>query len=182
MDSIDQDSIVGELADVAEVVDGILSHISVGKDKLIQRQKQKREKTGGFKDGMILLETRNPLPTQKGSEIKKTLFDDHGDIQTNKSSHIDDRTIIELGHKIDKWSDRREHQAASEVKLRFVTPIVLDNWDATTPETVVDLDSNSCVRAKIVGTRLGSKLQIEVSIFTNVNQPKQLKFSFDPIK
>ena len=54
LDSIDQDSIVGELADVAEVVDGILSHISVGKDKLIQRQKQKREKTGGFKNGMKL--------------------------------------------------------------------------------------------------------------------------------
>ncbi len=176
LDSIDQDSIVDELADVNEIIDGILAHLEVGKDELLLRQKIKRESTGGFKDGIILLETQNPLPTKKDSEIDSNLFDNLTKGTTSRRSHVDDPRIIELGHKIDKWSDRRDHQTVSEAKLRFVVPVVRNDWATEVPETIVDLNSQSGVSAKITGTRLGSKLQIEISVFTKVSQ---FKLPFD---
>ncbi len=172
MDATDQDSIIGELTDVSEIIDGILSQLGVRRAELQQRQEQKREKAGGFKDGIVLLKTRNPLPTKKESNTRGALFNDVGLTDTGESGPIDDREIIELSHKIDKRSDRREHQAATEVILRLVIPMVRDSWTASTPETVIDSDSGDTILAKIIGTRLSSKLRIELSIF---NKHKQLK-------
>jgi len=84
-------------------------------------------------------------------------------------------SILELSHRIDKWSDKREHQAATEVLLRLTIPLVLENWTASTPESAVDADNDNVVRAKLKGIRIGSKLQLELSVFS---QQKQLKFIF----
>lgn len=172
LDAIDQDSIVSELADLSEIIDGILSRLGVSPNELQQRQNQKREKAGGFKDGLVLLETRNPLPTRKGADTKDTLFDDLSDADARKSVSIDPREVIELSHTIDKWSGRREHPAATEVILRLVIPMIRDSWTASTPETVIDSESGNMIRAKLTGTRLGSKFQIELSLYL---QQKQLK-------
>ena len=172
LDAIDQDSIVSELADLSEIIDGILSRLGVSPNELQQRQNQKQEKAGGFKDGLVLLETRNPLPTRKGADTKDTLFDDLSDADARKSVSIDPREVIELSHTIDKWSGRREHPAATEVILRLVIPMIRDSWTASTPETVIDSESGNMIRAKLTGTRLGSKFQIELSLYL---QQKQLK-------
>ena len=172
LDAIDQDSIVSELADLSEIIDGILSRLGVSSNELHQRQDQKREKAGGFKDGLVLLETRNPLPTRKGLDTGDTLFDDLSNADARESGSIDPREVIELSHTIDKWSDRREHPAAKEVILRLVIPMIRDSWTASTPEMVIDLESGNMLRAKLIGTRLGSKFQIELSIYS---QQKQLK-------
>jgi len=172
LDAIDQDSIVNELADLSEIIDGILSRLDVSPNELDQRQNQKREKAGGFKDGLVLLETRNPLPTRKGADTGDTLFDDLSSADARESVSIDPREVIELSHTIDKWSDRREHPAATEVILRLVIPTIRDSWTASTPETVIDSESGNMLRAKLTGTRLGSKFQIELSIYC---QQKQLK-------
>lgn len=182
LDAIDQDSIVDELADVSEVIDGILSNLGVSRDKLQQKQKQKRDKAGGFKDGTVLLETQNPLPTKKEVQIEEPLFDGSDNLGIRAHSFIDGRKVIELGHKIDKSSDRREHKAATEVLLRIIIPMVRDNWIASTPEVTFDLDSERGVRAKITGKRLGAKIQLELSVFVQ-QKPKQLKlFEHEHIK
>ena len=130
LDASDQDSIVGELADVAEVVEGILSLIRVNRDELHRRQDKKREKAGGFKEGVVLLETRNPLPTIKDTSDENTLFDLNKLLKINHLS-IDPREVVELSHTIDKWSDRKEHQAATESILHLVIPMIRDNWTAS---------------------------------------------------
>ena len=173
MDAADQDSIVGELADVAEIIEAILSKIGVSRSDLRKRQNQKKGKTGGFKEGLVLLETRNPYPTKKGEGAGDTLFAELHQPDARKSTVIDDREVIELGHRLDKWSDRREHQTVTEVLLRLVIPMIRDSWTATTPETVKDSDQGNAIRAKLTGIRLGTKLQIELSIFS---KEKQLKF------
>ncbi len=168
MDAVDQDSIIGELADVAEVVDGILSQLNVNRASLQKRQSQKRKKKGGFQDGLVLLDTKNPLPTKVGVDM----FGNLEKQDASDSLHIDDRKVIELGHKVDKWSDRREHQAAKEIILRLVVPMVRDSWTASTLEMVVESDSGNVFRAKakITGKRSGAKLKVSLSIFTPQTQ------------
>ncbi|MFZ5993411.1 MAG: hypothetical protein ACOYU4_00230 [Thermodesulfobacteriota bacterium] len=172
LDATVQDSIVEELADLSEVIDEILSMLSVSRDELQERQKQKREKAGGFKDGLVLLETRNPPPTEKGVKNDVTLFGDMGHADTRDIIPIHGRKVIELSHAINKWSDRREHQVAEEAILKLVVPMVRDSWTTTAPEMVIESDLGNVVRAKITGKRLGADLQIEISFFI---PQKQLK-------
>ncbi len=174
LDAIDQDSIANELADTSEVIDGILSHLGMSRDELQQRQKQKRDKAGSFKDGTILLETQNPLPTKKKAKIGKSLFDKLENHDTRSHTTHDGSMVIELGHKIDKYSDRRELEAATEVLLRITIPMVRDNWIANMPEATFNLLQKEGIRAKITGKRLGAKMMLELSIFTQ-RKPKQLK-------
>lgn len=172
LDAIDQNSIVDELADVSEVIDGLLSHLGISRDELKQRQEIKRERAGGFKNGLVLLETRNPLPIKKDVCTDNILFDNKPGAENRESIPLDGRELIEISHRIDKSTDRREHQAATEVILRLLIPMVRESWAASTPETVIDSDSGDVIKAEIIGTRLSSKLRIELSIFS---QQKQLK-------
>lgn len=173
LDAVDQDSIIGELADVSEIIDGILSQLGLKRDRLRKLQDQKRKRAGGFKDGLVLLRTRNPLPTKKRRDSCDTLFDQLTQPDRGVNITIDDREIIELGHAVDKWSDRREHQAAEELILKIVVPIVRDNWTATAPETVIGSDPSNVITGRIKGKRSGAKLQIELSIF--IPGQKQLR-------
>ena len=175
MDATDQDSILGELADLSEIIDEILSQLNLSQEELRQRQEEKRTKAGGFKEGLVLLETRNPLPTNKSEDTSDSLFAELGHISKRDSVPIDDREIIELSHNIEKWSDRREHQAVTEVILNLVIPMVRDNWTDRTQETVIDEDSGVAVQANISGKRQGAKVQIELSVFTKQKQLKLFK-------
>lgn len=172
LDATVQESIIEELADVYEIIDGILSTLGVNRNNLRQRQIRKRKKAGGFTDGLVLLETRNPPPTTKVRDSGDTLFDHLSQPDTRDIKAIDDREVIELSHAIQKWSDRREHQGAAEVILKLVVPMVRDTWTAITPETIIESDLGNVLRAKIKGKRLGTKIQIELSFFI---PQKQLK-------
>jgi predicted house-cleaning noncanonical NTP pyrophosphatase (MazG superfamily) len=172
LDATDKDSIIGELADVGEVIDGILSLLNVSRDELKQRQDRKREKAGGFKEGVVLLETRNPFPTKNEDKHGTPLFEELDLIDNINSSPISMSRLVELSHDIQKWSDKREHQAASEVILHIVIPAVRNSWEANTAETVIDSDSGNIIRAKVTGKRLGARIEIELSIFTQLKQLK----------
>lgn len=168
LDAIDQDSIIGELADVSEIIDGILFHLAVRRNELRQRQKQKRDKAGGFKNGIVLLETRNPLPTKKGL-ADVTLFEG---INFNEKLVIDESTILKLSYKIEDWTDKREHVDATEKILHLVIPMVRDKWMAESNEKFTDINGESSIKIRLTGSRLGAKHQIELSVFNQ--QHKQL--------
>lgn len=175
LDAVDQDSILGELADVNEVIDGILSQLGLGRDSLQAKQEKKCKKAGGFKNGIVLLETKNPLPTQKKRLSGVTLFGsvDEGSVNTAPLPPIDPREVIELGHSIDKkWHDKREHPAATETLLSLRVPMVRDSWTALTQPTDIDSSQGSIVQAKITGKREGAKVHIELSLFLSQKQLK----------
>jgi len=172
LDAADKDSILGELADVNEVIDGILNLIGAKRYELDQRQDKKRWKAGGFEDGIVLLETRNPLPTKKEKNPIEPVFDDFDKIDSKANSPISFTDLYEISHAIEKWSDKREHQAAREVILNMVFPTILDSWTANTPDTIIDSDSGNIIRVKIKGKRMGAKLKIELSLFTHQKQLK----------
>lgn len=164
LDAADQDSIIGELADLREVIDGILSLLHVPKREVRKRQAQKREKVGGFEDGVVLLRTSNPLLTKKDAMQDSPLFGDSMQKEL-ESVPFDIKAAGEFGQLIDKWTDRREHDAATEIMLRILVPLVRDNWTASTPETVLESDETNFIVGKMSGVRIGSKFQIELSIF-----------------
>ena len=172
LDAIDKDSIVGELADINEVIDGILKQIDSNRDELEQKQKQKKERAGGFSEGIILLDTVNPLPSMTEQDSNETLFDVGDNMNIQKRPPVDKRALSELAHKIEKWTDKRQHLSAIENILHLEIPMTLDDWTASTSESSIDLDSESDVRAKISGKRFGSKFEIKLSIFI---PPKQLE-------
>jgi hypothetical protein len=134
--------------------------LGVTKQTLRRRQKTKKEKAGGFNEGLILLQTRNPTPSDV---VEKTnnLFEN---LPKNIEA-LDAPEIFELAHKIDRWSDKRDHKFATEVIMHLSIPIVRDSWNATAPEAALGADPGNFA-LKINGRRSGSKYHIEVSIFT----------------
>ena len=164
LDAIDQESIVSELADVSEIVNAIIERIGSSKVELQQKQKQKREKAGGFNDGVVLLDTNNPLPTKKASGNNLDLSDAL-DLYDGKGIVFSEKRLISsLPHKIDMWNDRRIHPAANETIRRLLIPMVLDNW-------VTELPLNEGESIRLAGKRIGSKYQLDLSFY---NQEVQL--------
>lgn len=170
LDSVDQKAIIGELADVNEVIDGILSQLNVDKVELHRQQELKREKAGGFKSGVILQRTENPLPTKV--EIHNQLFSDFEQNLEGESSLPDAIKAIKDSRYIHKWSDRRRHAAALETILRLTVPMTIDKWTETSPQIEIDSGMDGTIRAKVTGTRKGSKIQIEISFYIPNQQLK----------
>lgn len=164
LDSSLQNTIIEELADVNEVIDEILSMLNVSRDELQEYQKRKRQKAGGFKKGYVLLETKNPPPTEKEAKDTRALLGNEKDLNVRDVT-IHGRKVIESSHTINKWSDRRDHNTAEELLLKLVIPLIRDTWATTSPEITIGTNSNEVVRARIKGKRLGVDLQIEISFF-----------------
>lgn len=69
VDEFLKDSNEEELADILEVIYALCDLYDIDKDKLEQLRKDKAEKRGGFKDKIILDETKE----QDGLQLKETL-------------------------------------------------------------------------------------------------------------
>lgn len=161
LDANDQESIVAELADLNEVIDGVLNHIGVSRKELHQKQAQKRAKAGGFETGVVLLETRNPLPTSKPEG--EVLFKD-ADLSTQ--ADLSAKDIMEIGNKVGRWTDRKEYPNETESIMRLIIPITNENWTAYNTERATSPDKSQYFRANLTGTRIGSKIQIELSLYS----------------
>ncbi|MDH5611288.1 MAG: nucleoside triphosphate pyrophosphohydrolase [Gammaproteobacteria bacterium] len=166
LDALNHDQVLDELSDVLEVIDGILKHIGSDHSELQERKKKKLDKVGGFDKGLVLLATSNPSPSSK-PETNPSMplnFGDHTNPKIFTSTHQ-----IE---SIKKWIDKREHAAATEQILNIETPILLEKWEADSQEILIGNENKEIIRATIKGGRSGTKLKIEVSIYS---PPKQLK-------
>ena len=72
----DSDARIEELADAYEVLRGIMHQFSVDKSAVLQAAEQKRQKVGGFEEGMFLLETSLPKPGEPTAEQREVSFKD----------------------------------------------------------------------------------------------------------
>lgn len=167
LDATDQALIVSELADVMEVIDGIVHLLKIKRKDLKSQQEKKRTKVGGFKKGIVLLKTKNPIPTKKKISLGEPLFEDLEIIEANISppsfSNRHEQAIY-------KKTDKREHGAATEILLKVRIPLVRDSWVANTPETSIVPGSSNSIIAKLSGKRTGSEYEIELSVFSDHKQ------------
>lgn len=79
LDAGSGEDLVGELADVSEVIDGLCAALRVSSASLKSVQKQKRKSRGGFQNGIMLTKTLTPhsiqsaAPANTGEELNLTV-------------------------------------------------------------------------------------------------------------
>lgn len=167
----DDDSLLGELADVSEVIDGMLYHLNIDKEELLNKQKKKYEKVGGFKDGLVLLDTENPIPTIK-DKTDKPLFQD--DIIKKQSSEISYKDLPIK--KIDTSKDTRELIDENDNIIRVTIPMTKNYWSTSVMD--LELYKEHTSKLKLSGKRIKSSYKIKLSIITK-KENKQLVIEFD---
>jgi predicted house-cleaning noncanonical NTP pyrophosphatase (MazG superfamily) len=188
LDAFDQDSIITELADVLEVIDGILTGIGTSRAIVEDKQRAKREKSGGFQKGLVLLETSNPVPTTK-PPVAPNLFASSDSVSSaHYSGEVSE--LRNFNQRVDKWADRKETASGSTAIFHVTTPVVRDTWATLFGEVKIDPKWRNRVRIKLSGWRTGNACQFELSITNSaetpivdeklpVNQPRQLTLSLD---
>jgi len=158
LDAEDEDSTLTELADIYEVIDGLLYHMGVDKQQLLQKQKHKAQKVGSFLDGKVLLETKNPIPVQ--TQKKQLSLFSYEDLKETTISYE------KLPRKeIYKYRDTRKlAKNISDNILRFKIPFTQDSWQIDTKNII--LDEHSIARVDISGERLNAEYKIEINIYS----------------
>lgn len=183
LDANDQESIISEIADVEEVMSAILSHLNVKSGILEKVRKQKKEKSGGFEKGLVLIKTINIIPTKQDLlDNDMMLFDEQRSNQNDISSIYSQSDIDNIGKKIEKWTDRKKHQAVIESVLHLFVPIILDKWNARSSEIEIDKEKRNTVMVEITGKRNKNNIEIDLSVYIdrkekNIND-RQLELLF----
>ncbi len=164
LDALDEDSILSELADVSEVIDGILSNLNLTKQDLEIRQRKKKDRVGGFSKGLVLLKTLNPENKVKNRQFEDIGLDDFDIEQIQKIN------VAELEPELIKRSDKKEYSSSKEDLTKLLVPMILDNWktELKDKDFILNLNNNSQINIK--GVRKGAIMQIEISIFRSHEQ------------
>ncbi|WP_428738241.1 hypothetical protein [Sulfurimonas sp.] len=163
-----QEELLGELADVYEVMDGLLHHLNIKKEDVLKKQAQKREKVGGFKEGLVLLETKNLLLPHT-ENIQPTLFNED-EISPSKRKYENIPS-----QEFSQYRDKRDLSNSEQNIIRFSIPYTTAYWTTTMNEMFINKQNFDI---KVSGKRIDSSYQIEIDIFSKKNTSKQKKFEF----
>lgn len=172
LDAADLESILGELADASEIIDELICQLGLTKRDLIARQTRKRRSRGGFKKGMVLLETKNPPPTAKSSDAEGSVLLGLGRETANNEKALGEQELQRLGSAIDRWTDRREDGKGVELKLRLQVPITRATWSGVTSEQRIPGAKGKIIKGEVKGKRNQSKCRIELSVFVYEEHPE----------
>ena len=123
-DAVESEDITEELADVQEVCDSIMQRAGITKNEVAYAQEHKRNKSGGFQDGKVLVRTEN------NSDIQKI---------------FDNKYKARKRDGFSKWSDRKQFSdgVVSITKARI--PISLAEWNLQIPHKSADGDTNATI-------------------------------------
>jgi predicted house-cleaning noncanonical NTP pyrophosphatase (MazG superfamily) len=139
--------LIQELADVLEVIESIISKKKIQEKSVTIAKTRKREKIGGFDDGILLRKTA--LPVYKSIiEIDK------------KSSKKEDQAT--------SWGDKKEKVDYNEMIKRLKIPVSLKNWG--TQLTVKGVNERPDIHVVLKGKRVNANFQIEISINEDLRQ------------
>src|SRR3546814_17833146 len=91
------DSIAEELADVQEVIDALAAVLKIQKRKISDIQQRKREKRGGFTDGLMLIRTSIAPPVRgdgsSDAESQQRLISRVEELHSSEKDFLFDRTF-----------------------------------------------------------------------------------------
>jgi predicted house-cleaning noncanonical NTP pyrophosphatase (MazG superfamily) len=89
LDAKSGDDLVGELADVQEVIRGMIAALQIPASQLLTQRREKRKRRGGFDRGLMLLKTASPQSlSPKSSDA--TLFDREAHSENTRAKTIRD--------------------------------------------------------------------------------------------
>lgn len=177
LDASDHESILEELSDVLEVMDGILEHIGSNSDEIHNIKSRKKDKVGGFTEGIILRETTNPSPSSS-DDCYKSLSLELGSEDEQRLNYIPSSPDHS---NLKKWTDKRTRPAAIEHLLSLSIPLLEDSWQSSSQNLSSNQIKHEQIRATIKGQRNGDKMHIELSLFTK-KTPGQNQLELFPDK
>ena len=167
LDAADQESLIGELADVSEVIDGILHHLNITRDDLEEKKKSKQNRVGGFKDGIVLLGTDNAPGVVKSDTPLL-------DISEDKQRICDINYSVVAPNIVEKSIDRRENPSVIENLLRLDIPMILGDDFIITSQLEKNSDLYNKVELRVSGKRTNAKFRVEVSVLNKKQEYVQL--------
>ena len=145
LDSKEEDNLVVELADILEVLDGILGQHQIDIQTVLQQKQKKREKVGGFEKGVYLKTTSSRAISSKGKIV----------IDSNP---------VDTKQKVSKSTDLRKYSTANESLTRIKVPVTLDKWEIRPSVRAKNID------IVLRGERKQGIWQIEISVFEKAEQ------------
>jgi len=149
LDAENTDDLIQELADVLEVVDSIIEKQKINKESVNTAKVRKKEKVGGFEDGIILEKTA---------------------ISLYKSTDTpNDDLFLQNDNQITSWVDKKENPKYSEVINRLKIPIYLRQWSKEFTARSLS-KGRPDIYVSIKGKRDKASLQLEVSISEGAEQ------------
>lgn len=147
LDSEVDDDLIVELADILEVVDGILGQHQIDIQTVLDQKKKKREKAGGYEKG-VYLKTSSRVAFSKGKIV------------------VDDKPV-DTKQTVSKSTDLRKYSTANESLTRIKVPVTLDKWEIRPSVKAENID------IVLSGERKQGIWQIEISVF---EEAKQMSF------
>jgi len=165
VDTTDQRAILIELADVMEIVDELLARLQLTRDELVAEQKAKRKSRGGFKKGLVLVETINVLSRSGREEpIQAELLD---------PDKINPQVLLTPPvPKVERRVDKRKVVGGLVLQLNLSVPLLSPSWSESTPSQTIGGVFAKEIDGAISGERKGSKISIELSINIRDSHPE----------
>jgi predicted house-cleaning noncanonical NTP pyrophosphatase (MazG superfamily) len=156
-DSNQNSDLVQELGDVYVILRQILTTIGVNWNDFEEIQGEKTEKRGGFRDGLILLETS--LARGKDDSAQGNLFQDEGlaPVVINKDQYA------ALARVVDMRSDLRVGDGRREILRQVWIPIASPKWDGETKSVLTRLGGDEVI-GKVSLWREGARLRVDLRI------------------
>lgn len=145
LDADSKENLTLEIADILEVLDGILKQNHISKKSVFEEKKKKHDKAGGFEKGVFLKKTSGNYSNKKG---KITI----------------EKTPVEIKEKVSKYTDQRKYSTANESLTRVKVPVTLDRWEITPTVKASNID------IRVSGERSKGIWKIEVSVFEEAEQ------------
>lgn len=145
LDAEGDENLIIELADILEVLDGILSQHQIDIQTVLQQKEKKREKAGGFEKGIYLKKTSRRVSSSKGKIVV-------------------DNLPVDMEEKILKSTDLRKYSTANESFTRIKVPVSLDKWEVHPSVKAENID------VVLRGERKQGTWQIEISVFEEAEQ------------
>lgn len=168
-DAQDAEEIVQELADLSEVMRGILACLDKSLEDVEEARVAKEEKRGGFQNGIVLLKTNKAVPSEPPSRAEK-MFDAFEEEDSEFGSSISAQQYLSLSERVDRWTDHRKGENWSEGLATAQIPISNDKWHLKT-NTIKIPGTNASVVSIIEGVRKSSKLHLEIRLRIDNEQP-----------
>ena len=145
LDSESEEDLIVELADILEVLDGILGQHQIDLQTVLHEKEKKREKSGGFEKGIYLKTTSSRTASSKGKIVV-------------------DCTPVDTKQTVSKSTDLRKYSTANESLTRIKVPVSLDKWEMRPSVRAENID------IILRGERKQGTWQIELSVFEEAEQ------------
>jgi len=152
LDARSGDELLGELADVQEVVRGLCDALGIPLSQVEEEREDKRAKSGGFKHGLMLKKTSTPhtLSAEEGILSALSLRDESGELQPSAIQRPEElpssvpyrkpdlRAVGELAEKL--FTFEAELSRATERTIRHNTKFVMPMERANLREFTLTLE------------------------------------------